>query len=240
MLTAESGSYALSGTEASFLFGRSVSLEPGSYTYTGTAANLVWSGQVGFTLVAGSGTYAVTGGAAEEIVLSRSVYYAILTAVHEAVQSISFNPIANENIQVVKVLNERETVLPGLPGILILPFGAENITATAGTNERDDIGYPVAIVAFDQDRQQSRTGEPADAQEGTQDQTYNFNNRLLWRQKIRKQFINQRLSLSGVNTEVNRCTVEPWDVVRAEDWLTSNIWVSGMVFRFWTRETRGN
>jgi hypothetical protein len=167
------------------------------------------------------------------------VYYAILDAVLTSVKSIGLEDIASANIQLVKAFNERETIVPGLPGVLIAPLGPEIIVAIEGTNEMEDIGYPVAVVLVDQDRQQSGTGLPADAEEGTQDQFFRYEQKLIWRSQIRKQFINQRLSLSGVTPDkTNRCTVEPQMVVNAEEWLATNIWISGTVFRFWTREVR--
>lgn len=169
-----------------------------------------------------------------------AVYYAIMTAVQSALRDLSLTDIDSSNIRIAKVHSERETVFPDLPGILIMPLGAESIVATSGTNASDDIGYPVAVIVFDQDRQQSDTGLPAEAVEGTQDQEFRYEQKLIWREKIRKQFINQRLTLTGPSVNVNRCTVEPGEVVRSDDWLENNIWVSSMVFRFWTRETRGN
>jgi hypothetical protein len=180
-------------------------------------------------------------GGSPAVVELASVYYAILEAVETAVKAIGLQDISNDNIELIKVYNERETVLPGLPGVLIYPLGAENITATAGTSAKDDIGYPVAIAILDRDRQQSGTGEPAAAEEGTQDQAFRFEEKLLWREQVRKEFINQRLSLSGVTPDqTNRCTIEPQAVVNAEEWLATNIWISVLVFRFWTRESRGN
>jgi hypothetical protein len=176
-----------------------------------------------------------------EAAVTVSVYYSILEAVHSAIQDIGLEAIEDENIELIKVYNERETVVPGLPGVLVYPLGPENINVTEGTNERDDIGYPVAVAILDQDRQQSDTGLPADAEEGTQDQSFRFEEKLIWREQIRKEFINQRLTLTGATPNcTNRCTLEPQAVVNTEDWLATNIWISVLVFRFWTRETRGN
>jgi hypothetical protein len=169
-----------------------------------------------------------------------AVYYSILEAVQAGLKEIELDGIEDANILLAKVQNERETVFPGLPGILVLPFGAESIVATQGTNNRDDIGYPVGVICFAQDRQQSYTGLPTAAAKGTQDEEYRFEPRLLWRQQIRQKFINQRLVLTDTTpSKTNRCTVEPMQVIDPRDWLEDNIWTSGLVFRFWTREVRG-
>jgi len=59
-LTADSGSYSVTGTAASLEIGRKVAANSGSYAITGTAANL----HRGFPMAAASGSYAVTGTAA--------------------------------------------------------------------------------------------------------------------------------------------------------------------------------
>ena len=126
-----------------------------------------------------------------------SIYYAIMQKVQIDIQELSLVDIDSANIQLAKVQNERETIFPGLPGILVLPLGQETMPATAGTNERDDIGYPVAIVMFDIDRQDTGTGLPTDAVPGTQDEEFRFDRKLQWRERIRKKFINQRLDISS-------------------------------------------
>ena len=178
------------------------------------------------------------GGTAVVPDVTTSVYYNILEKVLEDIQGLSLTDMPTENIELIKVENYRETVEPGLPGVLVFPLGMENITVNSGTTCRDDIGYPVGVLILDADRQDTSTGLPADADDGTQDQAFRFDQKLLWREKIRKHFNNQRLTLSGVSVGVHRCTIEPGDIVRGNDFLEANIWVSAMVIRCWTRETR--
>lgn len=168
-----------------------------------------------------------------------SVFFEILEEVQTAIRNLSLDQMASVNIEVGKVNPERETVFPGLPGILIIPLGEEGIPVDGGTLRRDDIGYPVGILMMDQERQQSGTGLPADADEGTQDQDYNLNAKLLWREKIRKEFISQGLS-AVTSANVWNCIVEPQLIVDPTDFLGSNIWLSTLVLRFLARETRGN
>src|SRR3990172_745649 len=241
VLSAEAGSYALSGTDATLLFGFALAADVGAYSLTGTDATFSRT----FVLSVGSGAYTVTGTsvtlAFSAATAGLSTYYAIMQKVQIDIQELSLVDIDSANIQLAKVQSERETIFPGLPGILVLPLGQETMPATAGTNERDDIGYPVAIVMFDIDRQDTGTGLPADALPGTQDQEFRFDRKLQWRERIRKKFINQRLDISSYvsGASIHNCLVEPGTVVDADDWLKDNIWTSVLVCRFLSRETRG-
>lgn len=64
-VTADAGSYALTGTAATLRAARRLSADGGSYTLTGTAASLVYNPNTGaYTLVAESGALTLTGTAA--------------------------------------------------------------------------------------------------------------------------------------------------------------------------------
>lgn len=63
VLSADPGSYAITGSAAGLPAGRKVAADPGAYAITGQAANLVKSGGA-FTLAADPGSYALTGLAA--------------------------------------------------------------------------------------------------------------------------------------------------------------------------------
>lgn len=172
--------------------------------------------------------------------MADSTYYAILSAVKDGIVDIALPAINPNDIQLIKVENFRETVLPGLPGVLILPLGQETMPIQGGSVGRDYIGYPVAVVMLDSDRQDTGSGEPTEAMTGTQDQEHRYDIKLYWRQQIRKKFINQRLAVPSPSvSDVFTCHVEPQAVVEAADWLEDNIWVSTLVLRFFSRETRG-
>ena len=164
-----------------------------------------------------------------------AVYFDILNQVKVRIQSLDLTGIPDSSVEIVKANTERETVNPGIPGVLILPFGEEGIPVEAGSLRRDQIGYPVAVIMIDVDRQSSVTNVPASADEGTVDQDYNLDIKLTWRERIRKRFINQKLP--GVNSVWN-CVIEPDLVVDAETLLNQNLWMSVLVLRFLSRETR--
>jgi len=170
--------------------------------------------------------------------VTTSIYYNILSGVLSAIQGLDLTDMPAANIKLIKVENFRETVEPGLPGVLVFPISSENIAIDEGTTCSDDVGYPVGVLILDADRQDTSTGLPEDADDGTQDQAFRYDQKLLWRQQIRNEFINQRLSLPSSMPSVYRCTIEPGEVVRSNDFLEANIWVSAMVIRCWTRERR--
>ena len=153
--------------------------------------------------------------------MADSVYMQILEAVQSELKTLALSGITDQDIILLKVLTDRDSMLPTLPGIIIAPFGAQTSNATSGTNIRDEIGYPVAVVTL---------------QKGNQDQLANFDRSLNWNRLIRRHFIHQRLT--GV-IEVNRTTVEPKDAFDPGAWKNLNLDVNATVYRFWTWETRG-
>jgi hypothetical protein len=153
-----------------------------------------------------------------------AVYERILTGVLSRIQGLALDGVANANIVIRKVAWDRDTgsgKAYAYPSIQLSPGVRETINSLAGTNDKDDIGYPVLVSILDLDNQ---------------NQTTNRARNLLWREKIVKAFRNQRLP--GV-TEVFNCVVEPNAVVHAENWLNQNLWTSFVVLRFTSREARG-
>jgi hypothetical protein len=118
------------------------------------------------------------------------------------------------------VFNHVEELLPTLPGVLIAPLDADAISRAGGTNQRDDVGYPIAVGLFAAD---------------SDSQTENYDRNLLWRERIRRKFLHQRLS--GVPS-VYTCLVEPKQIVDPFRWLARNLWVSTLLLRFLSREAR--
>lgn len=171
--------------------------------------------------------------------MAESTYYAILEAVQTRIIDLNLTSIPAANIVVLKTEHYRERVESGMPSIQIMPAPVEAMLVDEGTTCRDDIGYPVTVLMIDSDRQDTTTGLPSGASQGTQDQAHRFDEKLHWRQQIRKAFINQRLDLATGYPNCSRCTVEPAEIIRPTDWLEANIWIGVMVIRCWTREDRG-
>ncbi len=169
-----------------------------------------------------------SGGADDETVISNLVYQNLtsgseavmeqcLTGVQSRIQGLSLLDIPNANIVIHKAAEESKVPKPA---VIISPAGPETMVPTAGTNVRDDVGYPVfvGIVAAD-----------------NRDQTTDRAKYLKWREQIARAFRNQHLP--GV-TEVYTMQIETRDVV-SPSWFTNNLFVSSMVIRCVSREVRG-
>jgi hypothetical protein len=110
-----------------------------------------------------------------------------------------------------------------MPAVVIGPFGAETITASS--NVRDDIVYPVivAIVA----------SLKIDAEQPTDRQVMGLDQRLSWRETIRKAFSNQRLDATrGYNMALTPLAI----VDNAA--FQRDLFVSGFTLRISNREGR--
>ena len=153
--------------------------------------------------------------------MTDSVLKSILDHVQADIQSLALADIEAGNVRVIKVFSNVEELLPTLPGVLIAPLDGETIHRGDGTNQRDDFGYPIAVGMFAAD---------------SDSQSENYDRNLLWRERIRRRFVNQRLS--GV-ASVYTCMVEPRQIVDPERWLSRNLWASTLVLRFLSREVRG-
>lgn len=170
--------------------------------------------------------------AARAPVGTRSTHERCIDAVIRTIKNLDLEDLHTASILKSKVpvtrrfqLKTGETGRVELPGVLVAPWGAEQISPQQGTNLRDDIGYPVVVVLI-----QSNTRTNVE-----QDQSIDLSRIMLWRQTIIKAFRNQ--PLSGVRS-VMTCTVEPQSVIGLESFFRG-FDVSSVVFRFFSRETRG-
>jgi hypothetical protein len=110
-----------------------------------------------------------------------------------------------------------ETEPKKLPCIFVVPTGTWSVVG--GTNERDDISYPMGI--FPVDRQAIEKAEFIDTA-------------LYWVQQIRKKFIYQRLSTYAWN-----CLVDPAPVLDTAVLKGFELICPPVFLRFISRETRG-
>lgn len=137
----------------------------------------------------------------------------ILTTVQTQIQALNLSGIADADIVVRSVPFNKD--LTTFPHIVIAPFGNEE--EQPGTNASDDIGYPVSVCVV---------SNPSLAE--TNRGTY-----LQWRESIRKEFINQRLSTYA---HCNRW--RPLSIVEQRAWSSLGLFISGQVFVFLSREQR--
>lgn len=149
----------------------------------------------------------------------------ILEAVLEQVQALDLAGVPRANIVVCHSAAVEIARLPAarMPAVVIAPFGAETITAAS--NVRDDIEYPVlvAIVA----------SLKVDAEEPTDKQRLNLDQRLTWRETVRKAFSNQRLDSSRGFT----MSLQPLAIVDAAA-FNRDLFVSGFILKIRNRESR--
>ncbi len=151
----------------------------------------------------------------------RSLYMRCLLATQATIQGLSLEGILASNIVLQKVPWARDFTqgLRDFPGILITPAGAESMPTTAGTNQSDEVVYPVQVTILAADN-----GQIAEM----------IGTYLLWRETIAKAFRHRRLD--GVN-EVYDCSMQPQHVV-ALDASTKGLFQSSIVLQFVARELR--
>lgn len=149
----------------------------------------------------------------------------ILETVLEQVQALDLAGVPRANIVVCHSAAVEIARLPAqrMPAVVIAPFGAETITAAS--NVRDDVEYPVlvAIVA----------SLKVDAEEPTDKQRLNLDQRLTWRETVRKAFSNQRLDSSRGFT----MSLQPLAIVDAAA-FNRDLFVSGFILKIRNRESR--
>lgn len=152
-----------------------------------------------------------------------SVYWDILCAVRDQIVSLALS--GSPTVTLRKLAPDQNLGVGSdapFPVIIVCPE-REPTPSGSGTNASDEVVYGVWCIVVDKDNRESTIA-------------LNLDQRLYWREIIRRQFINQRLS--GVSS-VYTCQVEAANVAIKEAW-TSNLFVSAQLLRFISRESRGN
>ncbi len=111
-----------------------------------------------------------------------------------------------------------------LPAIVIAPYGSETIMS--GGNQRDDVTYPVLVAIVASTR--------IEDENVNQKQLADFEQRLGWREAIRRAFSNQRLT----QELIYKIEIQSLPIVDAGAFQQRNLFVSGFVLRLTNRETR--
>lgn len=150
---------------------------------------------------------------------SYSVHYQCALATQTAIRNLALTGVDSDDVVVQKLPWDQKNT-GTYPKIVIATAGTESMARGAGTNIRDDVGYPVIVSIFDRDEETL---------------TSNHSRNLLWRQSIARAMRNQ--SVSGV-TEVFDCILEPGAIVDP-GWFNQNTYHSTFVLRFLSREVRG-
>lgn len=150
-----------------------------------------------------------------------AVLYRCLTGARSRIQGLALSGVANASVVIREVPNARylQAGDVALPAVVIAPVLGEQMNPAAGTNVRDDVGYPVGVFLV------------AASNQNLDPVALNYK----WREQIARAFRNQKLP--GV-TEVWGCAVEPSAITDPGAW-EKNHFVSAMVLRFASREVRG-
>lgn len=163
---------------------------------------------------------------------TESVYFQCLTAAQTRIRQLELEDVESRNVTAWKMPLTRAVgsaigKKASFPAVILSTMDSEALSSSAGTNARDEIGYPVGVVVIKEIDASTRPEQ--DYLEDRHDW------HLKLRERIRRAFINQRLP--GVE-EVNRCEVE-MRVPQIAGLLNDNLEGSAMVLRFFARETRG-
>jgi hypothetical protein len=217
------------------VYSQRVDGELGAATWTSRgsrAGNGTITLAIGGTLTAGYYWWRVqsvtAGGSAESNLVyqplsdgSSAVLYRCLTAVQARIQGLGLSGIANASVVIRQAPLDRHFKSGDLvlPGVVLAPVLTEQMNTTAGTNTRDDVGYPIGCFIL-------AAGNQAIAPTAAH---------YKWREQIARAFRNQKLP--GVS-EVWSCVVEPAAINDPGAW-ERNLYVSAMVLRFFAREVRG-
>ncbi len=151
-----------------------------------------------------------------------AIHYACLLAVQARLRQIGLEGIHNDDIVIRKMPSDRGTrfELNGTPTIVIAPPGVEGQGDGEGTNERDDVEYPIIVTILRADNQNLET---------------DLNQGLLWRQKINWALRQQRLP--GVPS-ICKVKMTPGPVID-ETGFWNNRYLSSFIVRPMSREGRG-
>lgn len=158
--------------------------------------------------------------------MANAILFDILEAVRSDIVALNLSGLADANVVLHKVVSTQAADLPAtkFPCVIVAPWGRESNDPVS--NLRDDVGYPVVVAIID--------SEQADNPQPGTEQRQKLNQYLTWRERIRKSFNEQRLT-----TLCHRVHVEPLDIVDKAAWEQKGLFVSGLVLRCYSRESRG-
>lgn len=149
-----------------------------------------------------------------------AVHYRCLEQCHKAVQALDLPGLPQGRVFRRKFPADRDLEPPFI--VVSFPVGAVE-TYEPGTNDRDDLGYPI-LVTFAMASNQDLDAGP------------DFANFITWRERVMRRFRFQRLD--GV-PEIFYCRPEPQPILDADLFFDKNLDVGGILFRFISREVRG-
>ncbi len=169
-----------------------------------------------------------------------SPHAALAHSVQATINGLGLSGIATDSIRVRKVPHAADftsttptpTGLHAYPGILVIYSDKER--DLAGVNDRDDIGYPLAVVFVSKDVNSAGVSDPE-----ANDDLY-----LTWRQKISDIFRNQPYTISNYAVvsplTFQTCNLEYGPIVDWGRWQKDQVFVGAMTLVFVLRKYRGS
>lgn len=227
--TGTSGTATVSGstsTATNTLYYQSVANRGGSWTSAGSRTG---NGTISISgMTAGYYWWKVESSDGTDTVTSNLVYQPLLSdaaamqkqvwdAVKARMQEVTFSGIPTTRIYQKHELDVSAMLDLTKPCLVLTLDDGLIETSAPGTNERDDIGYPVACIFLD-DNNRSEDGA-----------------RLLWRQQAMDALREQRLT--GISESLKN-EIEPLSIL-GERATQADLWWSGFVVRCLTRRPRG-
>jgi hypothetical protein len=152
-----------------------------------------------------------------------STHLSILQAVANRIRRLNLAEIPENQVAVLKTFTpEVIEALPGLPAVVVSLPAKGQVSDEGGTNERDDFGYPVQISLVARDDQDNA-------------ETVRFDRHVAWQERIRRALHRRALPEAGCVFTSRMESQQPLD---PSPWRQRNLWVSVMVVRFVSRESR--
>ncbi|QDT41065.1 hypothetical protein Pan241w_11240 [Gimesia alba] len=149
------------------------------------------------------------------------IFTRCLNAVQSTLQELSLTGLPDSQVLIKTIPQDTQDL--ALPCVFVCPAAAEQFTPGGGTNQRDEVIYPVMIAYL--------KGGDQDSGNDTARQSY-----LSSRQKISDVFRNQRLS--GVAESVN-VTTKFYNVVDENAWFNHMLYVGGILLNITVWQPRG-
>ena len=154
----------------------------------------------------------------------------IMQSVQREIRNLALPGINPHSVVIHTVFTDNEeTVLPSMPGVVIVPAGSESLDILASPTQSQAVGYPVGIAFFAVDK--DHIGDFNEVEKHLDE----IDRRFQWRETVRRRFHMQRLN--GVN-EVQTCSATMNTPIDEAKWLERGIYISALTLNFSARETR--
>lgn len=143
----------------------------------------------------------------------------LMQDIQEDIQGLSLTGLADANVVILPVpMDDEYDLVPGLPAVVICPFGTEVIGP--GTNASDEIMYPILVAIL------QKTSDIEDADDPVDQQDIYLN----WRQQIFDNQIHNRTYTNADGDLVDK-TIELNPIVNVQAYLTTDLFISALVVR---------